>query len=333
MQQTHIKSQSASAKAATAFKLPAALLLIAFLFSNCWCSLFASHAVAAEKKVGILLTAKAPQYLDAIAGFKKENSDATFTVYDMKGRVSSGADHLKAMQKDGVDMIYAVGVYALQVVSKQKSSVPVVYSMVMNPPLWMKNAPANITGASMNASVERTFKLLKDVNPGLKKIGTIYEPTATAFLVERAKAAALKHGMELIAVKAANTNEALGALQRLRRRQIGAMWVVPARSVLQPKIMQQITLFSFRQGIPMVGLLPKHCEMGSLLSVQFGDCVDIGQQAGEMAAAILKGEAKPSDIPFSTARKISFVVNMKTAKRLGVTIPRSVLDDAKKVIK
>ena len=72
--------------------------------------------------------------------------------------------------------------------------------------------------------------------------------------------------------------------------------------------------------IPVLGLSERHAQMGALLSLSFGSSEDIGRQAGELARAVLSGKA-PADLPYTTARKVSLIVNLKAAQKLGMEVP------------
>jgi putative ABC transport system substrate-binding protein len=72
--------------------------------------------------------------------------------------------------------------------------------------------------------------------------------------------------------------------------------------------------------------------MGALLSLSFASSEDIGRQAGELANQILSGST-PSELPYTLARQVSLTVNLKAAKKLGMSIPDALLADANEVIR
>lgn len=292
-----------------------------------------NSAVVHGADVAVLLSANAPAFRGAIDGFKKAHNHRIVGVYDMKGDFKRGKALLQEIESEAKpDVIYAVGIWALQLVQKEKPSTPVVYSMVLNPATIVGEQPKNITGASMNVSVKETFALLKQMNPNLKRIGTIFTSATTGHLVEDAKKAAQELSIDLVAEKISSPREAIPALGRLQKKGIEVLWLVPDKALSVPTVSKQLMLYSYRNRVPLVGFSKAQAAMGSLVSVSFSSSEDIGAQAGELANALISGKSA-EDLPFTKARKISFVINMKTAKRLGISVPSAVLSRAENVIK
>ncbi len=282
--------------------------------------------------VAILLSAPATEFKEAIDGFKKSHNHRIVGTYDMRGDFGKGKKMLDEIENEvKPDLIYAVGIWALQLVEKEKPNIPVVYSMVLNPPTIVGDQPKNITGASMNVSVKETFKLLKQMNPNLKRVGTIYTAATTGHLVNDGAKVAKELGIELISKKINSPRQAIGALNALQKQKIEVLWLVPDKAMSVPTVSKQLVLFSYRNRVPLAGFSKGQAEMGSLVSVSFGSSSDIGAQAGELANALLTG-TRAEDLPFTKARKIKVVVNMKTAKRLGIQVPAEVLREADDVI-
>ena len=87
--------------------------------------------------------------------------------------------------------------WALEAVASHTMDVPVVYAMVVNPPSIVK-AGANITGASMNVPVEQSILLFKQLSPQVRRVGMLYSPAKTGYLVRDAEAVAREHGLQLV---------------------------------------------------------------------------------------------------------------------------------------
>ena len=87
-------------------------------------------------------------------------------------------------------MVFVVGNWALQVVASQKPSVPAVYAMVLNPPAILGADARNITGASMNVPVEQSLSLIRQLGPSFKRVGVIFNPARTGYLVKQAEGVA-----------------------------------------------------------------------------------------------------------------------------------------------
>src|SRR5262249_37786602 len=100
-------------------------------------------------RVAVLLSAKVPEYEEALKGFREAARHEVVAVYDMDGDPDQGRKYLTEIEtKVKPDLIYAVGIWALQAVLGRPVSIPVVYAMVLNPPSVIKADAKNVTGAS-----------------------------------------------------------------------------------------------------------------------------------------------------------------------------------------
>jgi len=298
---------------------PTIPLLILFF----WVTM-ANAARAAD--VVVLLSAKADAYQKAIEGFREiaEGRGLRIVkVYDMKGDFKAGRKILKDIKsKVKPDLIYAVGVWALQLVVQEKTDIPVVYAMVLNPPSVLGASATNITGASMNVPVGQTLRFLKQLSPKIHRVGTVFNSAVTGYLIEEARGVAKELGLELVAKQIRSSKEAVKALKSLQKEGIDALWVVPDKTVLDPKVVQQMLLLSYRKKIPLLGLSEHHAKMGTLLAVSFASGKDIGRQAAGLAYRVLQ-ETPTTEIPYTTARRVNLFVNLTAAKKMDIEIPEN----------
>jgi putative tryptophan/tyrosine transport system substrate-binding protein len=287
---------------------------------------------APEGRVAVLMSAKVDEYEDALRGFRgTAPSHRIVALYDMEADLDRGRKQLADIEsKVKPDLIFAVGVWALQAVTGRPSSVPVVYAMVLNPPSIIGTETRNITGASTNVPVEQPIWLLKQLQPQVKRVGVIFSRAKTGYLVTRAQAVARNEGLELVVREISSPRDAVGALESFGDG-IDALWIMPDETVLSQSIVQQMLLFSYRRKIPVVGLSGRHAEMGALFALSYASSEDVGRQAGELAQAILGGQAA-ADIPHTSARKLYLTVNLRAAQKLGLEVPRAILARATTVI-
>lgn len=278
----------------------------------------------------VVLSADAPAYRQAIEGFRQTSGHRITEQYDLKGDVSRGASVMRQIQRDKPDLIFAVGIYALQAAVKAGTDIPVVYAMVLNPPSVIGGQSQNVTGASMNVSVEQTLSILQSLG-NVRRIGTIYDPDQTGFLIEQARQQAQQIGIELVAKAAQSDKQAIAAVEALQKEEIDALWMVPDPRTLAPNVQKQILLLSHRKKVPLLGVSEMQAEMGSVLAVYFGSSEDIGRQAGELARLIAQGKAV-SDVPFTLARSVNVVVNLKAARKMGIDVPQRLVSEADTVI-
>ncbi len=286
---------------------------------------------AEASRVAVLLSAKVSEYEDALKGFRESTPHQIVAVFDMDGDLDRGRKQLAEIEdKLKPDLIFAVGIWALQAVVNRPPVIPVVYAMVLNPPSVLGADTKNVTGASMNVPVEQPIKLFKQLGPHVKRIGVIFNRNRTGYLVRQAQAAAKEEGLELVTREVSSPKEVVGALESMQDS-IDALWIVPDETTLSQAVVQQMLLFSYRKRIPLLGLSDRHAQMGAVFALSFASGEDIGRQAGELAQAILSGRPA-SGVPYTNARKVFLTVNLKAAQKLGLEIPQAILARASNVI-
>jgi putative ABC transport system substrate-binding protein len=306
-------------------------LIIIIFFFVAGASIAGEASRTTAGSVAVIMSAEVDAYREALEGFKKASQYHVVAEYNMQGDFDRGREILTQIQsKVKPDLILAVGVWALQVVSERAKDIPVVYAMVLNPQNVIKAGAKNITGASMNVPVELTTNLFNELSPKIRRVGVIYNPTHTENLVRQGRIAARQRGLQLIAKEIRSPKEAIAALDSIQD-EIDALWILPDDTNLVSEVTQYMLLFSYRQRIPLIGLSERQAEIGALLSVSFASSEDIGRQAGELANTILGGKA-PAEIPYTMARRIKLTVNLKVAQRLEMKIPKSILERADRVI-
>jgi len=149
------------------------------------------------------------------------------------------------------------------------------------------------------------------------------EPT-----VRDAKAAALTMGLEVHAVNASNGDEIDIAFRKLVSERTDALLVAPDLYLNSRRV--QIAILAAHYSLPTIYTVRNYVEAGGLIS--YGtNSADAIRQAGIYAGRILKG-AKPADLPVEQSTKFELVINLRTAKALGLEIPPALLARADEVI-
>ncbi len=293
--------------------------------------IFAISTPAIAGNVAALVSADADEYRDALRGFKLIAGNKVVAVYEMDGDVDRGRKMLAEIErKVKPDLIFAVGTLALQVIAGQ-SELPVVYAMVLNPPTTAGASARNVVGgASMNVPVDQSLRVLKELGSQVKRVGIVYNPARTRYLVKQAEAVAREDGLRLMTKEVAASKDVVAALDSLA--DIDAFWIVPDETILPQAVVQQILLVAARRKIPVLGVSERHASMGAAASLSFASSEDIGRQAGEIAQAVLADKA-PAQIPYTTARRTTLVINLKVAQKLGLEIPQALLARATNVIR
>jgi putative ABC transport system substrate-binding protein len=191
---------------------------------------------------------------------------------------------------------------------------------------------ANVTGVTFlsNKLVAKRLELLCQMVPGTAPIGMLaaqHNPN-TETDVRDALAAAKTLGRTLHVAKVAPQDDIGAAVAALVQQRVGALFVAPQADFRMWR--QQLLAVAARHALPTSFSSGDHVTTGGLMS--YGpDQMDSYREAGIYTGRILKGE-KPAGLPVMLATKFEFVINLKTAKALGLTISPSLLVLATKVI-
>ena len=214
---------------------------------------------------------------------------------------------------------------------------PVVFAQVSDPigagfVASLAHPGGNITGFALFefAVGAKWLELLKQIAPSVSRVAVIYDPTtpsATGFL-PLIEAAGRSFGVDVFVHSVRDTNEIEGAISALAAEPNGGL-IALASSLIVVKRDLIISLAN-KSRLPAIFAFRYFAEAGGL--VAYGvDNLDLYRRAASYVDRILKGE-KPNDLPVQEATKFQLVINLKTAKALGLTIPKSLLSTADEVI-
>jgi len=218
------------------------------------------------------------------------------------------------------------------------SEIPVIFGVAGDPVehglVRSLNRPGgNVTGVSV-LGIEVTAKgveLLHELLPAATTIALLVDPSntgETAAEIRETTRAANIFGLQLIVLKASTANEIEAAFATLAQQTVGAL-VVTAGAFFGIQN-DQIVALAAQHRIPTVFHYRQSALAGGLMSYG-ADLVDAYRLIGNYAGRILKGE-KPADLPVQQSTTIELVINLKTAKALGLTIPPNLLAIADEVI-
>ena len=171
--------------------------------------------------------------------------------------------------------------------------------------------------------------MLEEVAPGVTRVAVIFNPDTTfAAPFNRAiQAAAPSFGMTVTLAPVHDDAAIEGAIAAQAQEPGGGLITLP--DSFNSRHRDVIIAAATRHGLPLIGT-PDFAGAGALMSYMF-DPVDLHAQAASYIDRILKG-ASPADLPVQQPTKYSLIINLKTAKALGLTVPPSMLDLADEVI-
>jgi putative ABC transport system substrate-binding protein len=257
-------------------------------------------------------------------------------------RAENHYDRLPALAADlvrrKVDVIVTnAGTAGALAAKTATATIPIVFTFVNDPVevglvASLARPGGNITGFSNIAAklAPKRLELLTELVPRADVVAMLANPNnpVTETEITDAEEAARAKGVQLVVVKAGTDAEIDAAFAALVQRQAGAL-VVSADGLFGNQRDQVVALAS-RHSLPAIYAGRQFATLGGLIS--FGvDGRAVLRQAGTYAGRILKG-AKPADLPVQQPTKFELVINLKTAKTLGLTVPQSLLARADEVI-
>jgi putative ABC transport system substrate-binding protein len=205
---------------------------------------------------------------------------------------------------------------------------PVAPGLVSN----LSRPGGNITGVSFfNAPVvSKRLDLARELAPSGSTIAILVNPNNPPSAAEGAavQAAAATVGQPLLIVTASTQNEIDDAFAAIKQERIGAILVSPDPLFFSERV--KLVVLMARHALPTIFADPEHARMGGLIS--YGSSrTDAYRQAGDYVGRIVRGE-KPGELPVVLPTKFHLVINLKTAKSLGIDVPATLLARADEVI-
>jgi putative tryptophan/tyrosine transport system substrate-binding protein len=254
------------------------------------------------------------------------------------GQSDKLAELAAAFVRVKVDVLVVAGDPAAHAAKKASSTVPIV--MVTSPdPVGtglvasLAHPGGNITGVSdfHGGVITKRLELLKDVAPLASRIAVLLNPTnrSNPLQLKDIQAAAPAFRVTLISLEIRGPDEINPAFATLVKERPGALLVIGDR--LFATHQRQIIELAIKNRLPTIYSQKLYVEAGGLMSYG-ANFTDQYRRAAIYVDKILKG-AKPAELPVEQPTKFEFVINLKTAKQIGLTIPPNVLVRADKVIK
>lgn len=250
-------------------------------------------------------------------------------------RLSGLANELVGLK---VEVIVTFASQATLAAMKATTTLPIVFTQVGDPVASgivtsLARPSANVTGLT-NFIVDLTRKrleLTRQAVPALKSVAILTDPTdpLSASYLKESEIAARELGLDVRAVEVRHPAELGPAFTAIVQSRTQAVVLAPGPFIFTHRT--QIASLAARARVPVVGWDRELAESGALIS--YGpDRFKMLRRAGVYADKILKG-AKPADLPVEGPTQFELVVNLKTAKALGLTIPQSILFRADNVMK
>ena len=300
---------------------------------------------AAPRRIGVLTVVFSPES-KASQAFREGLRDAGYA----EGRDvviewrSAGGDYARVPElvadlvQRKLDVIVVDTTLASQTLKRATSTIPIVMAIVADPigsglVASLARPGGNVTGLSMmitELSAKR-LQLLKEAIPRVARVAVLWNPDTPfhAKVIEELKAAAPALAIELSFVNARTPEEFGPAFSAVSRAHAQALYVIEDPVFITHRM--TLLKLALKARLPAVSGVRQFADAGALMSygANFGD---LYRRSAGYVDKILKG-AKPGDLPVEQPTKFELVINLKTARAIGITIPQSILLRADEVIR
>jgi putative tryptophan/tyrosine transport system substrate-binding protein len=191
---------------------------------------------------------------------------------------------------------------------------------------------ANLTGVTLleGETVAKRLQLLRELIPNAARFGVLADPASvnTQAMIADLQAAAPALGLQLVVVNASADRDLEPAFAAFSQQRVGAVLV--GTSTLLARRTEQLAALAARHALPAMFAFREHALAGGLIS--YGSSLSYGcRQLGIHTGRVLDGST-PADLPVQRVTKVELVINLTTAKALGLTIPETLLAAANEVI-
>ncbi len=242
----------------------------------------------------------------------------------------------QAFVREGVDLMVAFEDLSVRAAKAATTDIPVVFFYLGDPVadglVQSFNHPGgNLTGLVAFMDVyAKQMELFKELVPGLRRLLVLLDPTdpATGGVVAEVRRAGAALRLHLVEREATTWADIERVFRSVKRGDVDG--VIVGSPTLRLKFPSRLARLIFAKGLPLASERKELVEEGGLFSYA-PDLVPMGRVAATYVDKILKG-AKPADLPVWQPMRLELVINLKTAKALGLTIPQSVLIRADRVI-
>ena len=308
---------------------------------------FAAHAQQPGKvaRIGVLEQGGLPGPNPVYEAFRQGLRDLGYvegqnTVIEYRyaeGKAERLPDLVAELLRLKVDVIVAGGTPAPLAAKQATRTIPIVMTSAGDPVgtglvASLARPGGNVTGLSLFSAdlTGKRLQLLKEILPGLSRVAVLWNAAnpIAVLIMRETEAAARTLGVQLQSLEVRGPDDLENVLPTAMNRGAGALFVVDDPLVFSFRM--RIADFAVRNRLPATAIFREFAEAGGLMT--FGaNLVDLSRRAAMYVDKIPKG-TRPADLPVEQPTKLDLIINLKTAKALGLTIPPSLLQRADQVI-
>ena len=245
---------------------------------------------------------------------------------------------IKGLDLTQIDLIYTFGTTVTKTTREYVKNVPIVSNIVSAPVAsgiitsW-EHSGNNITCVSNKVPTEVQIKTLKRIM-NFKRLGVIHNPAETnsRIWIDEGKKLEKKYDFTLVVIEFTNKKDINNLVRTLEEEKVDAVWLPPVSAIKanQDILIKAINDRKLPSLSPMIGLATMKKE--SVLLGLGPSYYKLGELAAQKAIKIFEG-IKPTDIPSETLEEFDLIINLKTAKIIGLAIPNDILEIASEIVK
>ena len=295
-------------------------------------------------RIGVLVPESA--WLETVNGVRaglrelglEQDKQFVMIIRDMKGNLKTAEEAARGLEREKVDLIYATSTNVALAAKRATTEIPIVFCAGTDPVAVglvesFAKTGSRLTGIHFLQTdiTGKRLEILKEIVPKLRRVVTFYNPRY-AVAIESSKAAheaARLLGIEIVERHFASIEELQSRMRALSVGEVDALFQVG-----DPMVTSQAQFLidtANQKRLPTMFNFSSETVKGGLVSYSV-NFYEVGRRSAKYVQRILTG-VKPFDLPVEGMEKIELVVNLKTAKQIGLTIPPHVLSRADKVIK
>ncbi|MBU0947047.1 MAG: hypothetical protein KJ804_15655 [Proteobacteria bacterium] len=278
----------------------------------------------------IVSSSQLPPYQQVVQGFnnslKQRFPEALINTFFLDHDLMKTQATLLQIKTRHPDTLFTLGTKATQEMQAMFPDRPQVVTMILDGQLLEHSQQS--TGVVLNFPPKVHFDWLRRLLPEAKRVCLLYNPAENAPLFAELEKAAKNSQLELYGIPVERLAQLPAALKSVSRHG-DILLGLPDKTVYSSKTAKAILLSTFRNRIPFAGLSRYWVKAGALYALDW-DYLDLGRQCGEMMVQILEGTAV-ADIAPAIPAAVRYVINMKTAEHLRLTLDPSVVQEATEV--
>jgi putative ABC transport system substrate-binding protein len=298
-------------------------------------------SVAKDQFVAVVITGDLPRYKQAHEAFVNILHAGGLTEEKVRIYVQtpnpdpmSWANSIRKAVGVGADLIVTYGAPVTLVAKKEARGVPVLFADVYDPVALgivktLAISGGDITGVSGKTPLTTLIKTFTEVK-SVRSMGVLYSSNDQSSVHQVAELA-VSAGQNAFSLVKKDVNSPKDLPEALAGLSGNVDCLFVAESAVLNLELQKIVDYSTKNNLPIISQIPGFSEMGALMTLE-ADPIEQGQLVGVHALQILTGQ-KVHTLPIRTPKKVALVINLQTAKKMGITIPFQALSMATKVIK